>query len=65
MNMCFPHVHYQSKQLPEEYKTELRGLADGGKAAGCSECGNYVNRAVVLANAPGDLKVSSIPESIG
>ena len=39
---------------------ELQGLADGSKEAGCSECGDYANRAIVLANAPGDLQVSVI-----
>ena len=47
---------FQSKQLPSEYKQELQGLADGAAASGCSECGRYTTRAIVLANAPGDLK---------
>ena len=36
--------------------TELKGLADGAKARGCGECGQYVTRGIVLANAPGDVK---------
>lgn len=31
-------------------------MADGAAAQGCSDCGNYANRAIVLANAPGDLQ---------
>ena len=36
---------------------ELHGVADGGSAAGCPQCGDYASRAIVLANAPGDLQV--------
>ena len=46
----------QSTELPSIYKTELEGLADGAAAQGCKDCGNYVIRAIVLANAPGDLQ---------
>ena len=45
----------QSKELPEAYKTELQGLADGAKAQGCDVCGQYITRGIVLANAPGDI----------
>ena len=36
------------------YQRELEGVSDGGKARGCVECGQYVTRALTLANAPGD-----------
>lgn len=39
-----------------EYVSELRGLDEGGRAAGCEDCGKYCTRAIVLANFPGDLK---------
>ena len=32
-------------------------MAEGGKDAGCHQCGDYAVRAIVLANAPGDLQV--------
>ena len=35
---------------------ELRGVAEGSADAGCSECGRYVTRAILLANLPGDLQ---------
>ena len=35
---------------------ELLGLEYGARDNGCSSCGNYIKRAIVLANAPGDLK---------
>lgn len=35
---------------------ELLGLEYGARDKGCSSCGQYVKRAIVLANAPGDLK---------
>lgn len=38
------------------YQRELEGVSDGAAANGCSECGNYVTRALTLANAPGDVK---------
>ena len=36
--------------------TELRGVADGARSKGCDECGKYITRGIVLANAPGDKK---------
>lgn len=45
---------YLSKEVPSQYISELKGIADGAKAAGCEECGKYTTRAIVLANAPGD-----------
>ena len=35
---------------------ELQGIADGAAAQGCQACGSYIIRAVVLANAPGDVQ---------
>lgn len=35
---------------------ELQGIADGAAAQGCQACGSYATRAIVLANAPGDLQ---------
>ena len=35
---------------------ELLGLEYGARDKGCSLCGQYVKRSIVLANAPGDLK---------
>ena len=35
---------------------ELQGIADGAGAQGCQVCGSYITRAVVLANAPGDVE---------
>ncbi len=32
------------------------GVAEGAFAQGCEDCGAYVTRAVVLANAPGDVQ---------
>ena len=49
-------VLLQSKELPQEYRTELQGLADGAKESGCGQCGKYITRGIVLANAPGDVK---------
>ena len=31
-------------------------MADGAAVQGCKECGKYASRAIVLANAPGDLQ---------
>ena len=53
LSSCIIH---QSKELPLEYVSELQGLEDGGKAAGCKECGKYSTRGIVLANFPSDLQ---------
>lgn len=46
-----------SKQVPEEYFEELRGLTDGAYAAGVkSDVGDLSAQGIVLANFPGDLK---------
>lgn len=45
---------YLSAQLPQQYKDELRGIADGAAAAGFPLVGRYVTRIILLANAPGD-----------
>ena len=46
-----------SKQVPQEYFEELRGLTDGGYAAGVkSDVGDLSAQGIVLANFPGDLK---------
>ena len=52
-----PSPPSQSRELPEQYQTELQGLSAGASAAGCTECGDYITRTIVLANAPGDLQV--------
>lgn len=35
---------------------ELLGLEYGAREKGCDFCGQFVKRAIVLANAPGDLE---------
>lgn len=42
------------------YHRELEGVRDGAAAQGCAECGAYVNRAITLANAPGDVQDFSL-----
>ena len=48
---------YLSKQVPEEYLEELRGMTAGGYAAGLTaDIGDLSAQGIVLANFPGDLK---------
>ena len=43
-------------EVPDVYKEELKGVAQGARDAGCKKCGRYITRAITLSNAPGDLK---------
>lgn len=47
---------FLSKELPQDYMEELRGLGDGGATVGAPKAGAMAQRMIVLANAPGDLK---------
>eukprot|EP00050_Salpingoeca_kvevrii_P017702 m.67473 g.67473 ORF g.67473 m.67473 type:complete len:503 (-) comp7682_c0_seq2:947-2455(-) len=47
---------FLSAQVPSEYLEELQGLQAGGAAAGVHNVGKMIERVIVLANAPGDLK---------
>jgi len=49
-------VIFQSIELPDQYKMELLGLEYGVRENGCTSCGQYARRAIILANAPGDLE---------
>jgi len=46
----------QSIEVTPQFKTELDGLEYGARDKGCNQCGQYITRAIVLANAPGDLQ---------
>jgi len=49
---------FLSKQVPPQYMEELRGIHDGGKAAGINfyNVDVLVSRVITLANAPGDVR---------
>lgn len=48
---------YLSKQVPQDYIDELRGMTDGGFASGQTEdVGLYASRGIVMANLPGSLE---------
>lgn len=46
---------YLSVQVPSDFKEELRGLGDGGTAAGLSNLSSLVANAITLGNFPGDV----------
>lgn len=46
---------YLSKQTPQIYLDEIRGMADGAAKQGIANADKMVSRMIVLANAPGDL----------
>ena len=48
---------YLSQELPEEYLDELKGLTEGGIAAGVDgDVGVALSRGITLANLPGDVQ---------
>jgi hypothetical protein len=47
---------YLSKDVPEQYMDELRGLTDGGIASDAGDVGILSSRGITLANLPGDVQ---------